>query len=205
MLEIAISIFYIGGIFSHSLDLFTSYQNLLTKFILFIQFLLTLATLFKRELKVKQLLTVLLILITTHLIEVLGVDKGYPFGSYSYTNSLGVKFLDVPVLVCAAWLTSICGALAWSLYFTNNSLKVGLSTAIFIILFDLSLEPAARKLNLWHFKDFSYNLAPWQNYFSWGVIGFLLSLVLNSNFKNNINSHLLRIIFFWQVVYFLCI
>lgn len=38
------------------------------------------------------------------LVESVGTSTGFPFGSYSYTGTLGVEIADVPVLVPMAWI-----------------------------------------------------------------------------------------------------
>jgi putative membrane protein len=38
------------------------------------------------------------------LVEAVGTATGFPFGSYSYTGTLGLEVLDVPVLVPLAWV-----------------------------------------------------------------------------------------------------
>lgn len=37
-------------------------------------------------------------------VEAVGTATGFPFGSYSYTGTLGLEVLDVPVLVPLAWI-----------------------------------------------------------------------------------------------------
>ena len=78
------------------------------------------------------------------LVEILGVNYGLIFGSYSYGENLGVKILGVPVLIGANWvmLSFITGAMGDAL-FRNNKLLAAISGAVLMVLIDLVIEPVA--------------------------------------------------------------
>ena len=56
------------------------------------------------------------------LVEILGVNYGLIFGSYSYGENLGVKIFGVPILIGANWvmLSFITGAMGEALWNNNK-------------------------------------------------------------------------------------
>ena len=71
------------------------------------------------------------------LVEILGVNYGLIFGSYSYGENLGVKIFGVPVLIGANWvmLSFITGAIGDVLW-KNNKILAAISGAVLMVLID---------------------------------------------------------------------
>ena len=71
-------------------------------------------------------------------VEILGVNYGLIFGSYSYGENLGVKILGVPILIGANWvmLSFITGAMGDALW-KNNKILAAISGAVLMVLIDL--------------------------------------------------------------------
>ena len=72
--------------------------------------------------------------------EIIGVNTGLIYGSYIYGNSLGIKFLNVPLIIGFNWITTtaICGTIASRLKL-QPYLKVFVAILLMIVLDVLSL------------------------------------------------------------------
>jgi putative membrane protein len=105
--------------------------------------------------------------------EVLGVNYGLIFGSYTYGNNLGYKVLGVPLLICMNWaiLTFITADIAK--YFTRNIWLSALTGAVLMTILDLIIEVSAPRFDFWEFEG---RVVPVQNYMGWLVIAFLSHL-----------------------------
>lgn len=148
--------------------------------------------------------------------EVVGVKTGLLFGNYSYGKALGIKFLQVPLIIGINWFIIVyCSGI--SIHTMLNKLVKGVSAqnqqlsaslkvfsviidgAILATLFDWLIEPIAIKLGFWHWND--GGTIPLYNYFCWFIISALLLTIFHFfNFsKQNkfaINLLLIQVMFF---------
>ncbi len=148
--------------------------------------------------------------------EVVGVKTGLLFGNYSYGKALGIKFLQVPLIIGINWFIIVyCSGI--SIHTMLNKLVKGVSAqnqqlsaslkvfsviidgAILATLFDWLIEPIAIKLSFWHWND--GGTIPLYNYFCWFIISALLLTIFHFfNFsKQNkfaINLLLIQVMFF---------
>ena len=62
----------------------------------------------------KNVFYLLIVFIWGMLAEIIGVNTGLIFGSYNYGDSLGIKVMDVPILIGINWIITaiICGTIA---------------------------------------------------------------------------------------------
>jgi putative membrane protein len=112
--------------------------------------------------------------------ELMGTGWGVPFGPYSYTSLLGVKWFGlVPVLIPLSWFT-----MSWACWTLVRRYRAG-SGAIFfstalLVAWDLLLDPAMSKVtSYWVWGDTgSYYGMPWSNLFGWAVTGLVLFIIL---------------------------
>lgn len=134
-----------------------------------------------------------------YFVEVLGVQTKLIFGSYQYGNTLGPKFLDVPILMGLNWLNLIYAAgVVLNRLQIPNYLKSFLGAGILVLL-DVFLEPVAMKYDFWSWEN---NLVPIQNYIAWFICSYLfLNLFYYLNFKKENQLALYFIII--QFVFFL--
>jgi len=127
-----------------------------------------------------------LIVLGSYLIEVIGVETGFPFGGYEYGAMLGLKIFGVPLVIGFNWLLlTYAGLCLGRLLFKNQFLQC-LAGAAFIVLLDLHIEGVAPKLDYWEFHN---TFVPIENYLSWFVLCFLFQyLLLKSSpvFKNRV-------------------
>lgn len=129
------------------------------------------------------------------LIQVLGINTvykvgnvyygGYPFGAFVYGSALGPKLWNTPLLIGINWLVLIycIGILLKNLAYTK--VQKSLLGAAMLVLYDIVLEPMAKKYELWFWatrKDplSMYNPVPLQNYASWFIFSFLMLLYFNN-------------------------
>ena len=101
------------------------------------------------------------------LAEVLGVNTGFPFGSYYYTEKFGWQIIGVPLIIGFNWvLLSYCCGLLVQDYIKTDLWKVLFASAL-MLLIDLLLEPFAIRHRFWVWQSVT---PPLQNYLSWFVV-----------------------------------
>ncbi|WNQ10021.1 carotenoid biosynthesis protein [Paenibacillus aurantius] len=109
-------------------------------------------------------------------VEAMGVATGFPFGSYAYTDVLGIAAGGVPLAIACAWI----GVMVTMLLLAEDgprwvrALQVGGG----LLLFDLVLDPVAYARGFWVWEGTGvYAGIPWTNFASWFLIAALLSFV----------------------------
>jgi uncharacterized membrane protein len=130
--------------------------------------------------------------------EFIGLQTGFPFGAYNYTNTLGLALLEVPIAIGFAWVgvtltaallasgaelgdkgkySPLVGRLGW----VGLKVRRALATGAWALLLDLVLDPtaAARGMWLWDSQQgFALYGVPWQNFVSWFVLAAIFSFFL---------------------------
>ncbi len=209
--NIAISIallFHISGTIG---ILFTPYKNW------FIQntpinLCLMAALLFYTQIKInKAFIAFVCVSFTVGMVtEIIGVNTGYLFGNYWYTNTMGFKIFNVPLLIGVQWFVTIfcCGIAVNQLHDwlqkkyeiqglmispTIQFLSLIIDGALLATFFDFIMEPIAIHLNYWQWQN---NAIPFYNYVCWFIISLLLLVAfrfLPFNKHNQFAIHLLII------------
>lgn len=119
----------------------------------------------------------LLTWLVTWVLEVLGVQTGFPFGTYRYTGVLQPELAGVPVVIPLAWLGLLLVGIAWTgaRYHAMAPLEHALRVGFWLVSVDVLLEPMASHIaGYWRWQSSS---VPVQNYLAWGIIATLLALV----------------------------
>ncbi len=107
--------------------------------------------------------------------ELLGTNFGVPFGEYFYTDRLGAKILgDVPYFIPTSWYA--LGVLSYDLAgrLGGGTVARALGTALFMIVWDVSLDPAMNQgggtFVFWEYPGGGpfYGM-PWVNWVGWAV------------------------------------
>lgn len=119
----------------------------------------------------------LLIFAGGFLIELAGVHTGLLFGQYQYGDALQPLLLDVPVAIGSAWLIMLISsaAVAQKIFpasWRARPIAYSCLVAGLMAVFDFFMEPAAIKLNYWHWESGG---VPAQNYAAWFVFGLMLA------------------------------
>jgi putative membrane protein len=147
---------------------------------LFVQSLVTFLILADLTSKAKAVSTSLLIILLSLFIETIGVQTGFPFGSYEYTKVLSPIFPGgVPLAIAFAWMTLSVNSFIILKYFLKNKNKyfVILLSGLLIAFIDVLLEPFASFIN--NYWIWAGSTIPFQNYLSWFVIGTAFSFILD--------------------------
>ena len=132
------------------------------------------------------------------MVEVAGVMTKAIFGDYEYGPGLGIKFLNVPLIIGINWLMLIYCAWIISLTWVKRSWLAVPVTGIIMVVFDLSLEPVAIKTGMWHWLSEGI---PFQNYLVW----FLLSCFFAALFavsKTRFSNPVAVVLFVCQFAFF---
>ncbi|MCH7401583.1 carotenoid biosynthesis protein [Belliella kenyensis] len=106
--------------------------------------------------------------------EVMGVHTGFPFGNYAYSNVLGLKLFDTPLMIGVNWLLLVylSGGVIYSLI--KNDFVASIVGAILLVILDFLIEPVAIKLDFWTWQD---GIIPLRNYLGWFGVGFIIHLI----------------------------
>lgn len=119
------------------------------------------------------------------LVELVGVNTGWPFGDYSYGPVLGTQILGTPLLIGLNWflVSYISGCIVQKLP-VSFWLKVVAGTFLMVAL-DFFMEPIAMKHNFWNWKN---GFIPNQNYLAWAVVSFFILSIYQLGTWNKENS-----------------
>lgn len=133
--------------------------------------------------------TGLFVAVASFLIEAVGTNTGRIFGVYSYGRTLGPALLSTPLIIGLNWFlliycTNVISRLMWEgLTKGNEERRKGLPAFLFVILtgsvlmvvYDLFLEPAAMRLDMWSWEC---GMIPFRNYVGWFFFSALFHTVI---------------------------
>lgn len=196
--EIFIYLIYIVGIIGHLTSPLLTYMKLLTPLTLLLTGGVVLFSSMNKASK-NFILWVLVTYITTLLLEVIGVKTGLVFGSYRYGDTLGFKFLDVPMIIGFNWTMVILGAILLSEKIFNKKKFIIISASVLATIFDFFMEPTAIKLGYWNWSNI---FVPIQNYLAWFIIS-LAFTILYLRMGINLKSDLPIKFFVTQFIFFI--
>lgn len=172
-------------------------------------------------------LTGISIFIVSFLVEAAGVNTGEIFGEYIYGHALGPKLLNTPVIIGLNWFvliycTNIIGRKLWELVSGGGSgpgssaagresvnlpaggsafiqsLFVIVTGSLLMVAYDLLLEHAAIRLDMW---SWSGDGIPLRNYVSWFILSLLFHFAVRLWGEDEINERALPL-FAVQMVFF---
>lgn len=125
-------------------------------------------------------------------IEVAGVRTGAIFGEYSYGDTLGIKFLNVPLAIGLNWVILIyCTGLQSKKLFKSPLIRVIMGALIMTVL-DFLIEPVAINYDFWAWESVSI---PLQNYAAWFLISAVLHVLFNRLLPDSNNSLAIRLLY----------
>lgn len=126
------------------------------------------------------LVFLLLALVVSNVIEDIGVLSGVPFGHYHYTNELGAKLIEVPVLIGPAYFA--VGYMAWCIatilfrpVHRGSPVVAVIGTPLVasftMVAWDLALDPSSSTLRgRWEWEDGGgYFGVPLTNFLGWSL------------------------------------
>ncbi len=140
-----------------------------------------------------------LIALTGFIAEVAGVQSGLIFGEYKYGPTLGLKFMNVPLIIGINWLILVYGVAALWVNTKINVLLKSFFGALLMVFYDFVMEPVAIYLDFWHWKSVQ---VPVQNYLAWFFLSFIFVLFF---FRMNVTTKnpLAIALFFIQLCFFI--
>lgn len=106
--------------------------------------------------------------------EWVGVHTGWLFGSYSYGDVLGTKWLEIPLIIGVNWIVVIAGAIAIAKRVTKNKWWMPICAATIATAYDWLLEPVAIRLEYWQWAG---DDVPMYNYISWWLVSLLPAMI----------------------------
>jgi len=138
----------------------------------------------------------LLIYILSITAEIIGVNTGVIFGSYTYDNSiLGPKLLNTPLIIGINWFVLIyCTFIFINRFKFPVVIKI-LFGGVIMLIFDILLEPVAGKMLMWNWLN---GEVPLLNYATWFILtcGFISIMYLGKiRIQNVVSTHLLLVQF----------
>ncbi|HPN38132.1 MAG TPA: carotenoid biosynthesis protein, partial [Melioribacteraceae bacterium] len=139
---IIFAIFYFVGIIGHILPLTRKIMFNLTPYVLLVSSLV-IYFYFESKQKEKFNIWVLGTYLFTFVAEVIGANTGVLFGSYSYTNNLGFRLMNVPLVIGLNWVFIVLGANLIAKRINQNIYIISFIAALITVIFDIVLEPAA--------------------------------------------------------------
>lgn len=113
--------------------------------------------------------------------EAFGSATGFPFGSYTYTQTLQPQLLDVPLLIPLAWMMMLPAAWAVaSLVTTVNRIWLfSTISALAMTAWDLFLDPQMVAWGFWVWKaQGAYFGIPVINFMGWFIVSFIITLII---------------------------
>lgn len=154
------------------------------------------------ERSVNLLLFALGIFISGFLIELIGVNTGLIFGSYSYGGTLGVKLWSTPLLIGVNWLILVyCAGVFLKKFKLKSRVLFSALGAMILMGMDFFIEPVAIRFDYW---TWSGGNIPFQNYLGWYIFSFLLFWFFSvMDFKKDNKAAI--VLLFAQFVFFVAL
>lgn len=137
-------------------------------------------------------------------IEWAGVETGKIFGQYFYGENLGIKILDIPLIIGINWVMlsycamNIAGLLYQSLNLKVNQILIPFVASLLMVFADFWIEQLCSRFDFWYWKS---NIIPLQNYTAWFFFSFAFNylyfkLDLPTNNKIAVVLYALQLFFF---------
>lgn len=155
------------------------------------------------------------IAVTSFLIEAAGVNTGRIFGAYTYGSTLGPKLLNTPLIIGLNWFlliycTNAVGRQLWGRlarqpggrqYGIRRSMFIIITGSTLMVLYDLLLEPAAVRLDMWSWEC---GIIPLRNFLAWFFFSLLFHIYIRYRGEEEVNPRAL-ILFAVQLGFFAAI
>lgn len=147
----------------------------------------------------RYLIWFLVIASAGYFIEVLGVKTGFIFGEYSYGAGLGIKFLDVPLILGLNWAILVFAIASVTQQLNLHIAAKSAIAAALMVAYDVLLEPVAIRFDFWSWAG---GHVPLQNYIAWWVIAFFM-LIGTHKLVKNLENRLAIYVIGIQTIFFL--
>ncbi|WP_255487036.1 carotenoid biosynthesis protein [Mucilaginibacter sp. SP1R1] len=134
--------------------------------------------------------------------EYIGVHTSLLFGNYAYGETLGIKLLDIPLMIGVNWFLLIysTGVLLQRSRIRSMPARI-ITGAIILVVLDILIEPVAVHFDYWHWVG---NGIPLKNYACWFLVSGLLLFVFEK-FKFKPQPAAAPVLLMMQFVFFMAL
>ena len=112
------------------------------------------------------------------IIEIISSRTGFPTGYFIYGSILKPALSGIPIPLSIAFfgtlLTSAALAQRLDFYWKQNEIVKSMLIGLFVLIFDIYLEPAAMKLGFWYWTG---NIVSIQNYATWFIFSTIFGYI----------------------------
>jgi bisanhydrobacterioruberin hydratase len=141
----------------------------------------------------------LVVFVLGYIVELIGVSTGLIFGHYTYGQTLGIKFLGVPIVIGLNWLLVM-----YCVATLTNTLKISVPYKIILasllaVAIDWLIEPVAMQFDFWRWEN---NTVPWQNFVGWFIVSISMQSLYHV-FQVKSENKLALLYYFVQLFFFL--
>ncbi|NVO33370.1 carotenoid biosynthesis protein [Hymenobacter lapidiphilus] len=109
-------------------------------------------------------------------VEVVGTRTGLLFGNYEYGASLGIKWLDVPLIIGVNWVIVTYSAGVLATYLPVPGFVRAIAAALLMVGLDICIEPVAARYDFWNWQ---YDVIPLLNFKGWFVVSLIFQVYFN--------------------------
>ena len=131
----------------------------------------------------RGLLILFILSLFAYLIEIVGVQTGFPYSSFAYAQTLrSFLIAGVPWTTSFGWVPLILSSYFATRVWSGQKKGVWMVfwSVLLLIAFDLVLDPGAVWLGLWSYASTGwYHAVPWQNFAGWLLTGALALFTLH--------------------------
>jgi putative membrane protein len=159
----------------------------------------------------RTIYTGLFIFVASFFVEAAGVNTGMIFGSYSYGKALGPGLWNTPLIIGLNWFiliycTNAIARQLWAPAGIKAAVKNKVAELLFTVIvgsllmvgYDLLLEPAAIRLDMWLWEG---GVIPFRNYSAWFLLSVIFHLIMRIAGEDRLNTRALPL-FTVQLVFF---
>lgn len=147
----------------------------------------------------RVLLFMFIVFISGFTAEWVGVHTHLIFGNYIYGKTLGLKLLDIPLMIGVNWFLLIYSAGVLMQYSGIKNLNIRvIAGALVLVLLDIIIEPVAIRFDYWHWAKYQ---VPLDNYLGWFIISGLMLGIFEA-FKFSKQSMVAVVLLVMQFVFF---
>lgn len=139
----------------------------------------------------KSVIMLLVLSILPLLVEAQAIVTGFPYGEFSYSETMGGKLFGlVPWTVAFAYLPLLLGSFTIAArWFRHQPLFLIPVSAVLLMVTDLVLDPAIVHAGLWIWEDGGpYYDIPTVNFIGWVLTGLIYSAILYQGSKDELQQ-----------------
>ena len=136
------------------------------------------------------------------LAESVGTKTGFPFGSYTYADSLGWKLAGVPVVIPLAWSMMAYPCLLVGQRLARSRVAAAALGGLALAAWDLFLDPQMVEAGHWRWSDVTYALPgapdiPGSNHVGWLGVAVVMVGVLQLLPRREADDRVPAALFLW--------